>query len=187
MRLTVPRACGTSLTVTERSCGVLWVAVLLVAGVGCVRPAVSAATTLKTTQTLLSIERLADVLEAHHRHTGRYPTTEEGLSALVGSAYSGWSPGYVIPFDAWGRPYRYEHPSSGSGTQYELWSLGRNGIDEHGSGDDISSWAGYDRARYGESREPGPIVASVFALLCVGATAMLVRSLQRRRRARANA
>lgn len=64
----------------------------------------------------------------HHRH-GRYPTTEEGLAALV--------PGWIkrIPRDRWGNAHIYRS----DGAAYDLYSAGVDQIDQGGQGDDIST------------------------------------------------
>ena len=63
-------------------------------------------------------------------HDGSAPATLDLL--LKGE---GGSPGYVdaVGRDGWGREFRY----SADGSAYELWSIGPNGIDEKGEGDDL--------------------------------------------------
>ena len=75
--------------------------------------------------------QIADIdkaLEIYKLDVGRYPTNEEGLSALMkrpGSA-PGWSGPYLkgdtLPTDPWGNPFRYANPGSGGGV--EILSLG---------------------------------------------------------------
>lgn len=76
---------------------------------------------------------------------GRYPTTEEGLDALV-QAPSGkedrWKGPYLesLPSDPWGRPYEYRFPGTlnDQGLKgYDIWSLGEDG---RKSADDIGNW-----------------------------------------------
>jgi hypothetical protein len=40
--------------------------------------------------------------------------------------------------DPWGRPYRYEREAAIG--PFRLWSIGADGKDDHGAGDDIASW-----------------------------------------------
>jgi general secretion pathway protein G len=67
-------------------------------------------------------------LELFKLDVGRYPSTEEGLDALVkkpGSA-NGWNGPYLkggVPSDPWGHPYRY----ASSGGSVEILSLGADG------------------------------------------------------------
>ncbi len=69
-------------------------------------------------------------LQAYRIDTGHYPTTGQGLRALV--AASGDEPGWrgpylqgVVPADPWGTPYQYRAPGA-SGRDYELSSYGRD-------------------------------------------------------------
>lgn len=76
--------------------------------------------------------------------TGRFPTTAEGLQALIQNpGIEGYDPdGYLekVPLDPWKNPYVYLHPSAHS-RDYDLESYGRDGEDG-GSGDaaDVESW-----------------------------------------------
>jgi general secretion pathway protein G len=61
---------------------------------------------------------------------GRFPTTEEGLEALVkkpATVSAGWSGPYLkgsLPADPWGKPYHYQLTPGGS---VEIMSLGADG------------------------------------------------------------
>lgn len=80
-----------------------------------------------------SIERLASVLDIYKLDIGAYPTTAEGLQALVARPASGgnWNGPYVKgdqqPVDPWNHPYVYRSPSTRGGHDYDLCSLGPNG------------------------------------------------------------
>jgi general secretion pathway protein G len=63
------------------------------------------------------------------------PDTNQGLKVLT--LYLDVK---EIPMDPWGHAYVYICPGSYSGTEYDLYSIGKNGIDEKGSGDDITAW-----------------------------------------------
>ncbi|AVO48836.1 type II secretion system protein GspG [Melaminivora suipulveris] len=82
----------------------------------------------KTKTAAVQIADLDKSLELFKLDVGRYPTTEEGLGALVqkpGNA-AGWAGPYLkgsLPPDPWGRPYRYTN----SGTAIEILSLGADG------------------------------------------------------------
>lgn len=81
----------------------------------------------------------------HFRATvGRYPSTEEGLAALLrapAGTEARWRGPYIergkIPLDPWGREYRYRLADAKSGLDYALWSLGPDGVP---SADDIGNW-----------------------------------------------
>jgi general secretion pathway protein G len=80
-----------------------------------------------------SIERLAGVLDIYKLDVGSYPTTEQGLQALItrpsGSVH--WSGPYLkgekLPEDPWNRPFVYRSPSQRPGHEYDLFSLGPTG------------------------------------------------------------
>ena len=80
-----------------------------------------------------SIERLASVLDIYKLDVGSYPTTEQGLQALLTqpSGVTHWSGPYLkgenVPDDPWGRPFQYRSPSQRPGHEYDLYSLGPTG------------------------------------------------------------
>ena len=80
-----------------------------------------------------SIERIAGVLDIYKLDVGVYPTTEQGLLALVArpSGVTRWNGPYLkgenVPQDPWGRPFVYHNPSQRAGHEYDLYSMGRTG------------------------------------------------------------
>lgn len=90
------------------------------------------------------IEAFEKALDTYRLDVGRYPTTEEGMGALMTApptAGAKWNGPYLkkgVPADPWGRPYAYKSP--GSKGEYEITSLGKDG-QPGGTGDnaDISS------------------------------------------------
>lgn len=86
-------------------------------------------------------------LTAYKLDVGNYPTSEEGLMALIKSPAgkeSRWKGPYIeefeVPLDPWGNPYQYRFPGSRniSGTRgYDIWSFGTDGTE---SPDDIGNW-----------------------------------------------
>ncbi len=87
----------------------------------------------------IQIESLVTSMELFHVDVGRYPTTSEGLDALVKSSTSikGWNGPYLtkgtVPADPWGAAFKYESP--GKGKPFEIFSLGADGK-EGGSDED---------------------------------------------------
>ena len=77
-----------------------------------------------------SIERLATVLDMFKLDVGRYPTTEQGLQALITppTGVSRWSGPYLkgdkLPEDPWGHPFVYRSPSQRPNHEFDLYSLG---------------------------------------------------------------
>ena len=80
-----------------------------------------------------SIERLGSVLDMYKLDVGSYPTTEQGLQALIEQPtdVANWNGPYVKgdkpPIDAWNHPYVYREPSSRPGHDYDLCSTGPSG------------------------------------------------------------
>ena len=80
-----------------------------------------------------SIQRLATVLDIYKLDVGSYPTTEQGLQALISQPPSvpRWNGPYLkgeaAPADSWGGPYVYRSPSTRAGRAYDLCSLGESG------------------------------------------------------------
>ncbi|CAL1241201.1 type II secretion system major pseudopilin GspG [Candidatus Methylocalor cossyra] len=99
----------------------------------------------KTKTARLQIEELASSLDMYKLDVGRYPTTEEGLAALIEQPSSAkyWNGPYLrkkkIPHDPWNNPYHYVAP--GQHGKYDLFSLGADNA-EGGEGEDqdIVSW-----------------------------------------------
>ncbi len=80
-----------------------------------------------------SIERLASVLDIYKLDVGTYPTSEQGLEALIEhpTGVDHWSGPYLkgdkVPEDPWGHPFLYRMPSQRPGHDYDLFSLGPTG------------------------------------------------------------
>ena len=79
----------------------------------------------------VQIESLVTAMELFHIDVGRYPTSTEGLTALVKSPGNipGWNGPYLtkggVPQDPWGRPYLYQ--AGQNGTSFEIKTLGADG------------------------------------------------------------
>jgi len=80
-----------------------------------------------------SVERLVGVLDIYKLDVGNYPTTDQGLQALVAkpSDAVGWAGPYLknangVPLDPWNHPYLYRSPSSRDGHDFDLCSQGPN-------------------------------------------------------------
>ena len=77
---------------------------------------------------------------------GDYPTTAEGLQALLtapsGNKASSWHGPYLepakIPTDPWGEPLQYANPGTKNKGSYDLWSKGPD--KQSGTEDDIGNW-----------------------------------------------
>jgi general secretion pathway protein G len=89
------------------------------------------------------IELFGQSLDQFRLDVGRYPTTQEGLAALVTNpGIDKWEGPYLkkgLPNDPWGRPYIYTCP--GTHGEYDIVSYGRDG-QPGGEGEDrdVVSW-----------------------------------------------
>lgn len=90
------------------------------------------------------ISSFSKALDQYRLDAGHYPTTEQGLAALIAkpASESKWEGPYLeksVPKDPWDRPYQYKNP--GEHGDYDLFSLGKDGA-AGGTGDnvDITNW-----------------------------------------------
>jgi general secretion pathway protein G len=90
------------------------------------------------------IDALEKALDQYRLDTGRYPTTEQGLAALITQPANDtrWGGPYLkkaIPPDPWGNAYVYKQP--GDHGEFDLLSYGNDG-QPGGSGEaaDIVNW-----------------------------------------------
>jgi len=87
----------------------------------------------KRTKAQADISEFKTALDRYYLDNGFYPTTDQGLSALVSAPSSGRVPanyetgGYIqrIPSDPWGNPYVYQS----DGNSYILKSYGADGVE----------------------------------------------------------
>lgn len=90
----------------------------------------------------IQIESFESALDLYYLDAGRYPTTSEGLHALVerpgdsGMWTGPYLKGDTVPDDPWGRSYLYRSP--GQHGAYDIMSSGASGQD--GGSDSITSW-----------------------------------------------
>ncbi|TFW34117.1 type II secretion system major pseudopilin GspG [Massilia horti] len=95
----------------------------------------------------VDISTIMSALKLYKLDNQRYPTTEQGLQALIqkptsGPAANGWhAGGYLekLPKDPWGNPYQYLSP--GIHGEVDVFSLGADG-QSGGTGEDadIGNW-----------------------------------------------
>ncbi|MGQ9694645.1 MAG: type II secretion system major pseudopilin GspG [Thermodesulfobacteriota bacterium] len=111
----------------------------------------SKVSTAKQKAAKAQIELFGTALDALRLDVGRYPTTEEGLTALreKPSRMEGWKGPYLpkeIPKDPWGKAYVYKCP--GEHGEYDLISYGLDGVEGgEGENQDIVSWKDIDEKK----------------------------------------
>ena len=84
----------------------------------------------------MDIRTIESALKLYKIDSGEYPTTEQGLEALINKPDTapvpmkwrdgGYLDGNSVPKDPWGNPYNYTSPTQ-DGKDYEITSYGRTG------------------------------------------------------------
>src|SRR4030043_519218 len=97
----------------------------------------------KQSATKAQIELLSQALDQYRLDTGFYPSTQEGLTALMTNpGQENWDGPYLkknVPMDPWGHPYTYHNP--GTHGEYDLFSYGRdNKPGGEGEDKDVNNW-----------------------------------------------
>ncbi|MBF0527182.1 MAG: type II secretion system major pseudopilin GspG [Deltaproteobacteria bacterium] len=98
----------------------------------------------------MQLEAIENSLKMFKLDTGFYPTTEQGLKALVEKPSTGKIPlkwregGYLekgeLPKDPWGNDFAYLCPGVHN-KDFDLWSYGQNGAEAgEGSEDNVVNW-----------------------------------------------
>jgi len=98
----------------------------------------------KITAAQTDIAHLGVAIDTFEVDCSRYPTTEEGIQALVQqpAGLMEWKGPYLkrgVPRDPWRNPYVYRFPGQHNTSGYDLCSFGPDG--QEGGGDDIDNWS----------------------------------------------
>ena len=104
-----------------------------------------------TTAAKTQIKQLEAALDFYRMDNGRYPTTEQGLDALVHPptiepvprSYrpEGYLQGGEVPKDPWGGRYEYQSPGTHNTYSFDIWTLGSDGAPGgDGTNADIGNW-----------------------------------------------
>ena len=100
--------------------------------------------TAKETRVQGDINAIATQLQLYEARNSRMPTTEQGIEALVTKPTKEPLPERwtalleELPKDPWGQPYKYRYPAQKSKKPYDLYTVGKDGIE--GNEDDIGNW-----------------------------------------------
>ena len=97
----------------------------------------------RVTAATTDISTLDNALEQFQVDTGRYPTNDEGLGALISqpSNVQNWHGPYIkgqVPNDPWKNPYVYHYPGQHNPSSFDLFSMGPDGREGN---DDIDNWS----------------------------------------------
>jgi len=92
----------------------------------------SATDKAKRVKAQADISQIKTALDRYYLDAGSYPTSDQGLPALVAAPTSGndlkdWGGPYIerVPLDPWGHPYVYQS----DGNEYLLKSYGADGVE----------------------------------------------------------
>jgi general secretion pathway protein G len=87
------------------------------------------------------LANIATALKLYELDNGEFPSTEEGLNSLLNkpASLNNWRGPYLEkkPIDPWGREYKYKFPGERRQSDYDLYSLGKDGAE---SNDDVNNW-----------------------------------------------
>lgn len=97
----------------------------------------------KSKTAVVQIKDLEQAVELFKLDVGRFPTTAEGLDALVTNpGVNGWNGPYLrrgLPNDPWGNAYRYQSP--GRNGDIDIYSYGAdNSPGGSGENADLGNW-----------------------------------------------
>ena len=88
------------------------------------------------------MKQIGEALELYKLANRHYPTTAEGLTALIQPKGNQKPFMTSIPKDPWDADYVYIYPGSHNTTSFDIMSYGPDGV--QGGGDDINNWESPD-------------------------------------------
>ncbi|MFA5794825.1 MAG: type II secretion system major pseudopilin GspG [Candidatus Brocadiia bacterium] len=88
---------------------------------------------------------ISTALDLYSLDNGMFPSTEQGLKALIEKPSStpvpsNWTKRYLVndPDDPWKKEYKYRYPGEHNKDRFDIWSTGPDGKD--GTEDDVGNW-----------------------------------------------
>lgn len=95
----------------------------------------------RISKTTADIKSLDSALEMYKLDTGSYPSSDQGLNALINNMAQApkWNGPYIkggLPHDGWGHEYIYRFP--GEHGEFDIMSAGADG--QPGTADDMGNW-----------------------------------------------
>jgi general secretion pathway protein G len=85
----------------------------------------------------MDIASITQALTAYYLKTNNYPSTGDGLAALVNPP-TGSPLLPEMPTDPWDREYSYAQPGQKNASGFDIWSNGKDG--QSGTDDDVGNW-----------------------------------------------
>lgn len=122
---------------------VLVIAIIAVLGAAAIYKIKGTVDVAKETRVESDIKNVVTQLKTYEARNLTPPTTEQGLKALVEIPTVEPVPGKwtqlleEIPKDPWNHEFRYVYPAKRSTQDYDVFSLGKDGVE---SADDIGNW-----------------------------------------------
>lgn len=107
--------------------------------------------TARVTTAKAQMKQIESALEFYRLDNGRYPTTEQGLDALISQPSieplphryrpEGYLQSRKALLDPWGEPYQYVQPGAQNAYTFDLWSLGADSAPGgEGNEGDLGNW-----------------------------------------------
>jgi hypothetical protein len=87
--------------------------------------------------TSVALRQVRGALAVYKNDTGKYASTLGDLTVGSANYPSGYLASGSVPNDGWGQALRYELTENGA--RYRLWSIGADGMDQSGAGDDVNA------------------------------------------------
>lgn len=104
----------------------------------------------KAYKAIIMIENFSSALDRYQSDTGKFPSSEEGLTALIirpeNSEVTNWLGPYLacnkIPLAPWCNPFIYKFPGNRNKENYDLYSTGLDGttLSNGNDEDDLNNW-----------------------------------------------
>lgn len=99
----------------------------------------------KTETAKIEINALGEAVDAYHLDTGQYPSSQDGLKALLQAppGTTSWDGPYIKKteslIDPWGHPYLYQYP--GRHGAFDVYTLGSDqSVGGAGEAQDVGNW-----------------------------------------------
>jgi len=105
----------------------------------------------RVTTCKIQLKSFEQALDAYRMDNARYPSTEQGLEALVRKPSGdpvpkrwqpeGYLPGGRVPLDPWDSEYQYVSPGTHNPYSFDVWCLGADGTAGGDNNDaDVGNW-----------------------------------------------
>jgi general secretion pathway protein G len=106
----------------------------------------------RVTTARTQIKQIEAALDFYRMDNGKYPSTDQGLDALVHAPTieptpknyrpEGYLSGGKVPSDPWSNSYKYLSPGQNNPYSFDLWSDGADGAPGgDGTDSDVGNWA----------------------------------------------